>query len=359
MPPEALPEMVGFSKEVIDGFEIYSLPIADNLGLDFSIKDKKLIFTFSKDILVEILKNLDNQKLKDSKIFSEQFKEIPKEVSEISFTYPYGFLGVIKNLANFYFGMMESSSPEMTAKIETASPYIEEFLNKAIVPYLKVLKSASAFSYSPEKGLVIAKSKLQIEELPAEEKKSTEEFLDNLPNWEREIEEIESAPEIPETPPQIEEKLPEGVKSKEYEIFSQEIAYRGTVGKDARLPMRNLFIPPTTQIYKVEAYLKAFNSDPFYSRSAGIMIAPETGDCRAKYYLTLSSKEIDETSFDLETNWFKPGINSITSWVSTYREYGPDSWVTLKLKIYYKGEPPTLFEGILKGPIDPISCTLG
>jgi hypothetical protein len=84
---------------------------------------------------------------------------------------------------------MESSSPEMTAEIETASPYIEEFLNKAIAPYLKVLKSSSAFGYSPEKGLVIAKSKLQIEELPVEEKKSTEEFLDNLPNWLREIEE--------------------------------------------------------------------------------------------------------------------------------------------------------------------------
>jgi hypothetical protein len=189
MPPEALPEMVSFSKEVVDGFEIYSLPVADNLGLEFSIKDKKLIFTFSKDILLEILKNLGSQKLKDSKIFTEKFKEIPPQVSEISFTYPYGFLGVIKHLVNFYFGIMESYSPEMTTEIEAVSPYIEEFLNKAIAPYLKVLKSASAFSYSPEKGLVIAKSKLQIEELSAEEKKSTEEFLDNLPNWIREIEE--------------------------------------------------------------------------------------------------------------------------------------------------------------------------
>jgi len=189
-----LPETVSFSKETIDGFEIYSLPIADDLGLDFSIKDKKLIFTFSKDILVEILKNLGNQKLKDSKIFSEQFKEIPKEVSEISFTYPYGFLGVIKNLTKSYINFMSAimgETPSESEKIEMEkyTLAIEELLDKGIAPYLKVLKSASAFSYSPEKGLVIAKSKLQIEELSAEEKKSTEEFLDNLPNWIREIEE--------------------------------------------------------------------------------------------------------------------------------------------------------------------------
>jgi hypothetical protein len=222
MPPEALPEMVGFSKEVVDGFEIYSLPISDNLGLDFSIKDKKLIFTFSKDVLLEILKNLDGQKLKDSKIFAEKFKEIPPQVSEISFTYPYGFLGVIKHLVNFYFGIMESYSPEMTTEIETASPYIEEFLNKAIAPYLKVLKSANAFSYSPEKGLVIAKSKLQIEELSAEEKKSTEEFLDNLPNWEREIEEKTTS--IP-SEEGLSPTIPEGFKTYRNEEYGYSISY--------------------------------------------------------------------------------------------------------------------------------------
>lgn len=191
-PPEeiTLPENIGFSKEVIDGFEIYSLPVLDNLGLNFSIKDKKLILTFSKEVLIEILKNLGNQKLKDSKIFSEQFKEIPKEVSEISYTYPYGFLGIIKHLANFYIRMMTISSyaPEMP-DTEMISSSISEFLDKGIAPYLKVLKSSSSFSYSPQRGLVISKGKLQIEELPAEEKKSTEEFLDNLPNWIREIEE--------------------------------------------------------------------------------------------------------------------------------------------------------------------------
>jgi len=196
-PPEeiTLPETVSFSKEVIDGFEIYSLPILDNLGLNFSIKDKKLIFTFSKEVLLEILKDLDNQKLKDSKVFSEQFKEIPKEVSEISFTYPYGFLGVIKHLAIFYIGMIGAYVPEMP-ETEIISSYISEFLDKGIAPYLKVLKSSSAFSYSPEKGLVISKGKLQIEELPIEEKKSTEEFLDNFPNWIREIEEKTAPPII-------------------------------------------------------------------------------------------------------------------------------------------------------------------
>jgi hypothetical protein len=110
----------------------------------------------------------------------------------------------------------------MTAEIETASPYIEEFLNKAIAPYLKILKSASAFSYSLEKGLVIAKSKLQIEELPAEEKKSTEEFLDNLPNWIKEIEEKTTS--IP-SDEELSLTIPEGFKTYRNEEYGYSISY--------------------------------------------------------------------------------------------------------------------------------------
>ena len=91
--------------------------------------------------------------------------------------------------------MIGAYVPEMP-ETEIISSYISEFLDKGIAPYLKVLKSSSAFSYSPEKGLVISKGKLQIEELPIEEKKSTEEFLDNLPNWIREIEEKTAPPII-------------------------------------------------------------------------------------------------------------------------------------------------------------------
>jgi len=183
-----LPEMVSFLKETIDGFEIYSLPIFDNFGLNFSIKDKKLIFAFSKDILVEILKNLSNQKLKDSKIFSEQFKEIPKEVSEISFTYPYGFLGAIKNLTKSYINfisaiMGETPSESEKMEMEKYTLAIEELLDKGIAPYLKLLKSSSSYSYSPEKGLTVAKGRISIGQLSEKEKRETEAFWTNFRLW--------------------------------------------------------------------------------------------------------------------------------------------------------------------------------
>lgn len=204
LPPEEniiRPEIIGFKKEIIDGFEIYSLPLVDNLGLSFSIKDKKLIFTFSKEILLEILRNLGNQKLKDSQIFSEKFKEVPSQISEISFTYPYGFLGVIKNLTKFSLNFLttlrgETLSESEKTQMEKYSLAIEELLDKGIAPYLKVLKSFSSFSYSPERGLVIKQGRLEIKELSAKEKKSTEEFWDNFENWVREIEEKTAPPII-------------------------------------------------------------------------------------------------------------------------------------------------------------------
>jgi hypothetical protein len=187
MPPsEEIPplEELTFTKEIVDGFEIYSLPIFENLGLNFSIKEKKLILTFTEDALVNILKNLANhEKLKDSQVFAEQFKEFPKSLTRISYSYPQGFLGVIKNLVNFYLGLMKSFEPGMASEIEAFLPSIFELLDKGIAPYLKVLKSSGFLSYSPEKGLVISKGGIIIQELPAAEKKATEEFWENIKTW--------------------------------------------------------------------------------------------------------------------------------------------------------------------------------
>jgi len=187
-------ELVSFSKEIIDGFEIYSMPIYGNSGLNFTIKDKKLILTFTKESLLSILKSLNdnNQKsLKDSQIFAEQFKEAPKNITGISYIYPYGFIGVIKYGANYSINFLLPSLPYFMGispgnnipPPEAIIPPIFEFLDRGIAPYLKVLKTVSAYSFSPEKGLNISKMRLVIEELPAEEKKATEDFWNNIGKW--------------------------------------------------------------------------------------------------------------------------------------------------------------------------------
>jgi hypothetical protein len=132
--------------------------------------------------------------------------------------------------------------------------------------------------------------------------------------------------------------------------------------QNARLPIRYLIIPEKTKIQKIEAELEAFNRDPVYARSVGIAVGSQIPeDCRAKYYFVLGPEEIKRKSFILETDFFRTGVNLITAWVSTYGEWGGiESWVSLKLKIYYSGEEPKLLQGvsILEKPIDPISCKL-
>jgi hypothetical protein len=126
------------------------------------------------------------------------------------------------------------------------------------------------------------------------------------------------------------------------------------------LPIVKIFIPQNTKISKVEAYLEAFNRDPTYARSVGIAIGKEIPtDCKANYYLTLGPDSTQSKNFNLDPELFKPGINLITSWISTYGEWGGvESWITLKLKFYYTGDSPKLLEeiSILTAPIDPISC---
>jgi hypothetical protein len=193
-PPEIMTpeEKVNFSKETIDGFEIYTLPVFENLGLNFVIKDKKLIFTFTKDGLVNVLKGLaasDQKALKDSQIFTDEFKGLPKEISEISYIYPYGFIGAGKSLVNYLVNYLVAFVPieelETGPTPEFIASTVNEFLDKGVAPYLKVLRTASGYSYSPEKGLSINKSKINFEDLSTEEKKATEDFWQNFDEWVR------------------------------------------------------------------------------------------------------------------------------------------------------------------------------
>ena len=189
---EKPPELVSFQKETIEGFEIYSLPVFENLGLNFSIRDKKLILTFTKDGLVNVLKGLalsDQKVLKDSQIFTDEFKGLPKEISGISYIYPYGLIGAGKSLVNYLVNYLVAFVPTEELKSgptpEFITSTVNEFLEKGVAPYLKVLKSASGYSYSPEKGLNINKSKINFEDLSTEEKGATEDFWQNFDEWVR------------------------------------------------------------------------------------------------------------------------------------------------------------------------------
>ncbi len=199
IPPPIEPpqfEKIGFKKEIVNEFEIHSLPIFGEYGFNFATKEKKIVFTFTKDGLVNILTSLDDfnqKKLKDSEFFAEQFKKAPKNVTEISYSYPYGFLGGVKWLTNSYIDIVTLMMSSIFAgasdfsseleEFEKLKEVISEFLDRGIAPYLKVLKSVGSYSYSPEKGLMVNKGRLIIEELPTGEKKATEEFWENIEEW--------------------------------------------------------------------------------------------------------------------------------------------------------------------------------
>jgi len=354
---------IGFSKELVDDFEIYSLPVSENFGLSFSILNKKLFLTLSKKNLLEILKNVRDskfEKLGESEIFKEQFEKVPQNITNLSFSYPYGFLGVGKYLVKLFytrFATIGLLSEKEKQQVDT----INEFFDKGIASYLKLLKSFGSFSYLEKENVVITKSRLIFGELSNKEKRETEAFWDNIQIWIAEKSEKLTPPlSYKEEKKSIEEELPPESKMKEYEIFSQEVAYRGSKNQAGRLPIKSIVISPETKIYKIEGYLKAFNRDPEYARSVGIAVGKNIPyDCKADYYLTLSSNTISETKFKLSPTLFKTGPNLITSWVSTYGEWGGiESWVTLKLKFFYSGEPPRLSEDILifTESMDPISC---
>ncbi|MBL7156026.1 MAG: DUF3352 domain-containing protein [Candidatus Pacebacteria bacterium] len=185
-----------FIQEVIQGFEIYSLPIVKgdefgfnfDLGLNFAVKDKKLILTLTKQELIDILKSLDagGQKLKQSEMFSAQFQKVPGNIGNVSFSYPYGFIGLVKYGVNLSAETLDSffiaQDPDELFS-EMIIPVIFEFLDKGIAPYLKTLKTTGSYSFAPEKGLIITKTDLTIKELDIWEKQATEHFWFNIENW--------------------------------------------------------------------------------------------------------------------------------------------------------------------------------
>lgn len=170
----------------------------------------------------------------------------------------------------------------------------------------------------------------------------------------------EPAEEILIPPAEEEEELGEESEI-EYEIFFQDIGYRGGASQDAYLPVKFLFIPDNTKISKIEGYLAAFNGDSLYSRKIGIAVGLSIpADCRAEYYIDrVDSLGSREERFAMEPELFKAGMNQITSWVSTYEKLaGENSWISLTLKFFYRGDAPRLLkdETVLTDPIDPISA---
>jgi hypothetical protein len=186
--PSVLVEKTGFKKETVKGFDIYSLPIADNFSLSFATDDNKIIFAISKDSLVSILGSLNDKSIKrlnESAMFAEQFGDIPKEVSGISYAYPYGLSGTLKFLVGFLYNSIGSAylgsgSKDYQSQIVSA---VNELIDKGISPYLKVLKTEGAYTYNIEKGLNGVKEKIIIQELSASEKASTEKFWANIKSW--------------------------------------------------------------------------------------------------------------------------------------------------------------------------------
>lgn len=191
-PPPFEEEKVSFSKEIVDGFEIYSLPIFDKFGLNFAFKEKKVIFTLTKEGLLNVLKGVSDpsqKKLKDSELFIEHFKEVPREVTSVSYIYPHGSLGVLKWATSFVLDIYLQGIGSALGigaedfEVEKSKAAIFEFLDRGIAPYLKVLKSYGGYSYSPEKGLLVNKGRFIFEELSPGEKKATEEFWANIKKW--------------------------------------------------------------------------------------------------------------------------------------------------------------------------------
>jgi len=160
-------------------------------GLNFSLNKKELILSFSKDGLINILRGLKagTKSLRESERFSIQIVNAPRNVGEISYIYPYGFLGAIKYAINFYLDFQatflsgEQTSKEEIALMQEMASSIFQFLDKAIAPYLKMFASVGGYSFTPENGLVVKKSKIAIEELSDWEKEQVETFWFNIDDW--------------------------------------------------------------------------------------------------------------------------------------------------------------------------------
>lgn len=188
-------EKASFNQENILGFEIYSMPLFLDIGLNFAIKDNRLFVTLTKEGLINMLKGISDSgtgKVKDIPDFSEQFKNIPDNITSISYTNPYGFAGLLKYFFGFQVNMMglmmmgEEAMNTQTSPLGASDSVLEpmyELVDKGIAPFLKILRSIGSYSYSPEKGVIMTKSRILIEELPDNQKKEAEKFWENFDEW--------------------------------------------------------------------------------------------------------------------------------------------------------------------------------
>lgn len=179
-------ETVGFSKHVLQGIEIYAIPIIGKLELAFTVNDNKLVFTTNKKVIPKIVKSWENddlKMLKENEQFSNEFKNVPGKVTSISYASPRGYTGILKYLGGMVIKAYFGAGPESMPNPEAANEMINEFVDKGINPYLKVLKVSSSYSYSPEPKVVVNKASLTFESLPKEEKEKTEEFWNNIDTW--------------------------------------------------------------------------------------------------------------------------------------------------------------------------------
>ena len=184
-------EMVGFTKKIINGQEIYSIPfISKDLSISFATKNKTLFFVLGKNNLIDTINSYfgSNAKLQASKGFKDLFIDAPKKINGLGYVYPYGYLGLIKYGINFFADIYtqpmtqedKSFSGLSQAMLEMYLAPVYEFIDKGIGPYLKMLKSSGSYAYLTKDGIIIEKSRIFIQELPAQEKKDCEDFWQNF-----------------------------------------------------------------------------------------------------------------------------------------------------------------------------------
>jgi len=183
--------MVGFTKKIINGQEIYSIPfISKDLSISFATKNKTLFFVLGKNNLIDTINSYfgSNAKLQASKGFKDLFIDAPKKINGLGYVYPYGYLGLIKYGINFFADIYtqpmtqedKSFSGLSQAMLEMYLTPVYEFIDKGIGPYLKMLKSSGSYAYLTKDGIIIEKSRIFIQELPAQEKKDCEDFWQNF-----------------------------------------------------------------------------------------------------------------------------------------------------------------------------------
>ena len=139
----------------------------------------------------------------------------------------------------------------------------------------------------------------------------------------------------------------------ELKLFDKTISYRNDKKAyiDFTLPKKKL-----TKSKKIEMVLEAYNDDPKFLRAiwfevdgmGGYLNAFYIGKGQLRGSATLRPKEQKRWLIDLSKTYVspknrsakkinfstllrKPGKHTISCWISTYKQYGPNSWVSINL----------------------------